>query len=62
MAEKYGLNADEGSRITRVVIRTPIGTVPVVDDDIYALRDETPMFLRCAPIQGEPDTWQLEMS
>jgi hypothetical protein len=62
MAGKYGLNANERGRIRRVVIRTPIGTVPVDNNDINALRNETEMYLKCAPIQGELDAWQLEIS
>lgn len=62
MAGKYGLSAYERSRISKVVIRTPIGTVPVDDDDINALRNETEMYLKCAMIQGEVNTWQLEIS
>lgn len=61
-AGKYDLNADERGRIKRVAIRTPIGIVPVDDDDIDALRNETEMYLKCVPIQGEVDNWQLEIS
>lgn len=62
MSEKYGLNAIQRSRIARVVIRTPIGIVPVDDNDINALRNETEMHLKCAPIEGLNDMWQLELS
>lgn len=62
VAEKYSLNANERGRIRQLVIRTPIGTESVDDDDINALKDETEMFLKCAPIRGEDDMWQLVIS